>query len=289
MDLVSKKRVGILRGGDEAHYDASLRHGGDVLAHIFENLSDTYKTVDILVDKDGVWHANGMPILPSALVHKVDVVWNTGHPSLGQVVQHFSIPVVSVSSFSSNLANNRSMLEEHMRGIGIEMPRHIPSPKNAREVFNKFPAPWIVRIILPDSNIVNVQVVKTLPELDSVIEDAALNNKNILVEEFITGLVGAVHSVRGFRGQDIYTFPPENLKADEKEKLMNVAKILHEYLGAQPYLKSNFILAPRGKVYLTGILFTPNLKDGSHFSRSCEYVGAEMHHVIEHILEQARQ
>ena len=88
---------------------------------------------------------------------------------------------------------------------------------------------------------------------------------------------------------DIYAFPPGNsfgvFAVEEKEKLAASAKKLHKHIGAKHYLKSDFILTPRGKVYLLQINLTPNLKPDSHFSQVCELVGAKPHHVVEHILE----
>jgi D-alanine-D-alanine ligase-like ATP-grasp enzyme len=94
-----------------------------------------------------------------------------------------------------------------------------------------------------------------------------------------------------FRGEDIYTFPLGNsfgnFSAEEKEILTQVAKDLHKHIGAKHYLKSDFVLNSRGKVYLLQIESMPDLKPDSHFSQVCESVGAKMHYVVEHILEQA--
>jgi len=64
----TKKRVGILRGGLKEHYSSSLRKGGEIISYISENLADKYKPYDILVDKDGKWHLNGVPIDPSKTI-----------------------------------------------------------------------------------------------------------------------------------------------------------------------------------------------------------------------------
>ena len=94
------KRVGIIRGGTGNHHAISVRKGGDLISHIFENLADKYKVVDIFIDKDGNWHANGLPIIPADLVRKVDVVWNTSkQPSLSIILDNFSIPNIGSSSF----------------------------------------------------------------------------------------------------------------------------------------------------------------------------------------------
>lgn len=274
-EKINKKRIGILRGGTGENYQSSLNKGGIIIAHIAENLEDKYKTSDILVDQDGIWHFSGVPINPDGLVNKVDVIWNTSHPSLGNILDSLSIPNVSQESFSSALQNSREMLREYMKKIGVSIPRSILSPKSAREVLEKFPAPWRVED----------KLVKTFPELIELIE----NNKNILVEEFILGKVVSLHSVAGFRGEDVYTFPPVNVFGDislnEKEKLVSLTKDLHNHIGARHYLKSDFLLNSRGKIYLLDFESTLNLKPHSHFAQACESVGVRMHHVLEHILE----
>jgi len=269
-----KKRVGVLRGGTGEHYHSSLRKGGDIISHISENLADKYKTIDILIDKEGVWHLNGIPISPADLIHKVDLVWDTTHPSAGIILDNFSIPNIGSGSF---LGNNVDLIRKHVKSIGLNMPRQIVSPKTARAVFEKFGAPWIV----------GDELVKTFAELIELIE----NNENILVEEFIAGKVASVHSLPHFRGQDFYTFPVVNvfgiLSGEEKEKLTNLTKDLHKHIGGEHYLKSNFVLNKRGKIYLLELDSTPNLKSYSHFAQACESVGAKMHQVVEHILEKA--
>jgi len=279
----TKIKVGILRGGTGEHYASSLREGGNIISHIFENLSDKYRTVDIFIDKNSNWHMNGLPITPADLAHKIDVIWNTSeHPDLSVILDNFSIPSIGKGHFLKVLENNNDMLRKHMKEIGVQMPRSIVLPKNAREIFERFAAPWIVKI---DNE---TKVVKTFNELAETIK----NKNSVIVEEFITGKSSSVHSITGFRGEDIYVLSPQNLPtgradftADEKNKIINFAKNLHKHLAAEHYLKSDFILHPRRGFFLTSIGFLPDLKKGSHFDQSCKSVGAEMHHVIEHILK----
>ena len=278
VETKSKKRVGILRGGSGKHYVHSLQKGGEIISYISLKLSDKYKVIDILVDKDYIWHLGGVPINTSDLVNKIDVVWNTSHPSFSNILDSLAIPNIG----------NKVFLSEQIKKFGVQMPRSIISPKNAKEVFEKFGAPWIIK----NSN--EIRLVKTFDELVEIINDS----DDLIVEEFIAGKVASVHSVSGFRNEDIYIFPLGNLPAgkagafgsfskEEKEKLSNLAKDLHKITNAIHYLKLDFILNPRGKVYLLQIDGMPDLKIDSHFSEACESVGAQMHNVVEHILEQA--
>ncbi len=313
MQFTYKKRVGIIRGGIGKHYASSLEKGGDIISHIFENLSDKYKPVDVLIDKDGVWHVSGIPIMPADLAHRVDVVWNTAHPNASLVLENFSIPNVGLSLFSHALENSKEMLREHMKGIGVSMSRAVILPvyqkdfdgprerysiKKAKEVFEKFGSPWIVKLaslsrsgsFTPESSM-GVHLAKTFNELVAAIEDGVSHQTSILVEEFISGKVASVHSLSHFRNEETYIFPPVNvfgqLSSLEKEKLSMLAEDLHSHIGAKHYLKSNFVLNKRGKIYLLDFESTPNLKPFSHFTQACDSVGAKVEHVVEHILERA--
>ena len=301
-ELKKIKRVGVLRGGAGKHYASSLRKGGEIIFYISENLGDKYKPVDILIDKNYIWHCGGVPINPSDLASRIDIAWNTTHPSLSNILDSLSIPNIGASAFSFTLENSRDMLREHIKNIGIEMPRSIILPvyqqdfdgpiekypiKKAKEVFEKFSSPWIVKSFTEDANMA-IHLAKTFPELVRAIEDGVKHDKSILVEEFIAGKVASVHSVPMFRGEEIYIFPLGNafggFSAEEKENLATLAKDLYRHIGAKHYLKSDFVLNPRGQVYLLQIEGNPDLKTDSHFSQVCESVGAKPHHIIEHIL-----
>jgi len=301
-DTVNKKRVGILRGGNNKNYDSSLRKGGEILQHINEHLADKYKVVDILVDKDGVWHLGGVPINPSDLFHKVDVVWNTASHESSNICKSFSIPIIGAVSYSHVLEGSRELLREHVKEINIPMSRHIVLPlyqedfdgpkerysiKKAKEVHAKFGAPWIVKSFTPDS-MMGIHLAKTFNELVGAIEDGVNHEKSILVEEFIEGKIASLHSVRGFRGEDLYTFPIGNsygvFSGEEKENLAKISKDIYKHIGAEYYLKSDFIMNPRGMCYLLGVSLTPDLKTGSHFSEVCELVGTKLHNLTEHFL-----
>lgn len=282
MQVDTKKRIGILRGGAGEEYYSSLKRGGDIIAHILEKLSDKYKPVDILVDKDYLWHYNGLPIIPSDLMHKVDVVWNVAHPSLSNILQSLSIPHIGAGNFLGSLMSDRNIFKEYIKSIGVYMPRHVISPKTAREVFEKFGAPWIIKSFDQQGWF----KAQTFGELAQAIENGVNHGESIVVEEFISDKVATAYSVANFRNEDVYVLSPDNLVGVEKEKIINTTKNLHKYLDAKHYLKMDYVLHPKRGVFLTNIEFTPDLCSGSHLEKSCESIGAKMHDVVEHILEQ---
>lgn len=303
MQSAGIKRVGILRGGNGKNYNSSLRNGGDIISHINENLESKYKTFDILIDKDGTWHLNGLPIKPEDLVHKIDLAWNTTNPNFENILNNLSIPYVGIGAMASGFENSDELLRKHLKSVNVNIPRSIVLPlyqkdfdgdrekyaiKKAKEIHGKFPGPWIVKSFTPDKSM-GIHLAKTFPQLIDAIEDGVKHEKSILIEEFISGKVASVHALSKFRNEDVYAFPLGNtfgkFSQEEKDKLVKYAKDLFHHLGARHYLKCDFILNKRGNVYVYGIECTPNLKPNSHFSEVCTLVGTKSHHVMEHILE----
>lgn len=308
--IEKRKKIGILRGGPEESYDLSLKNAGKIFTHIYEHLSHAWEPVDIFVDREGVWHLKGLPINPSQLVHKIDLIWNTAHPSLAHTLKNLSIPHISTGHFSSAFEKSRLMLRDHLKTLGIQMPKHVVLPmyqddfdgpkeryalKKAQEVFEKFPAPWIIKSLAPDPDM-GIHVAATFPELVRGIEDGIAHKQSIVVEELIEGKEGEVHAIAPYRGEAIYTFPPIEIKngeirestfsREEKDKLKQLTRDLYRHLGATHYLKSGFIVGKRA-IYVTHVDLHPSLEDDSAFCYSCELVGAKPAHVIEHILEKA--
>ena len=295
------KKVGVIRGGDWEGYENSLREGQDIISYIQNNFPLKYEAIDIFIDKEGIWYIKGLPIVPHDIVHKVDVIWNTAHASIAQILNNFSVPHISIGAFSGALKKSREMLREHMRNTDIHMPQHFIIPayqsdidgpiekfaiKKAKLVFEKFSSPWIVKSFNEDIGM-GIHVANTYPELVNALIDGAEHGNSLLVEELISGKEGSIHSLKGFRNDDIYTFGSSNFSLAEKERLANITKDLHTHLGDAHYLKSDYIVTPRGRVYLKNIDFQPDFKDNSHFCESCEHIGAKTHTVFEHILEQA--
>lgn len=300
----SKTRVGVLRGGNGRHYHGSLEKGAAVITHLFENLGDKYKVFDIFIDKNNNWHIGGVPLTKESLPRKVDMVWDSTHnPEYSKIVSHFSIPVVRVSDFYHSLTNNREILSKHLDKIGVKTTRSIVLPiyqedfdgekesyaKNkAKEVWQKFPAPWIVKSYTPDSNMA-IHLAKTFDELVRAILDGIDHKQSILIEEFVTGKVGALHIVPGFRKNHLYTLIPMEFSPKEKNHLEKIAHDIHNHLQIEHYLKIDFVLHPKLGFHLLSLDFMPDTRPGSHFVELCERLGAKMHHVIDHILEKIRK
>jgi len=294
-----KKIIAILRGGSGFHYEDSLIEGSKLIQYILDNFSDQWKVLDVFIDKNNLWHVNGVPKAPEDIASEVDLVWNTSYPSFAQFFEILSVPVVGSKAFSFSLKKDRPLFLKNTKIDNIKIPNHIVLPvyqkdfdgpqdeyivKKAKEVFEKFCSPWLVKPFTSNS-FKDEYVAHTFPQLVKAIEDGVKNGKSILIEEFIAGNKGTVHTVSGFRGEENYSFSEDNLSLSEKEKLINLAKNVHKYFDLPYYLKSEFILSPRRGVFLNDFELIPDLIDDSHLDRSCSFVGAKTKHLIEHILD----
>ncbi|MCE9585024.1 hypothetical protein K8Q94_00125 [Candidatus Nomurabacteria bacterium] len=304
MSEKNKIRIGVLRGGIGNHYTLSLKKGGDIISYILNNFPEQYKVLDILIDKDGSFHLNGLPIKKEDLKNKIDVVWNTSHPDLSRIISNLSIPYVGVNSFASVLKDSKEILKEHMKKNNVNIPKYIVLPlyqkdfdgpiddyavKKAKKVLEKFGAPWIVKSLFAKKNIVT-HVAKTFPELVNAISDIVKQDESVLVEELINGKKAVVHSVIGFRNQQNYYFPlisteKHSFSKDEKIIIKNISENIFKYLNNPFYSKYEFILTSKGEIYVVNIDLYPDLVNDQSLIDSIKEVGTKHDHIFKHMID----
>ena len=296
----SQRRVGILRGGQDDWHDASLREGSELLTFVLENMYPKWRPLDIYVDKEGVWHLQGKPIVPSDLMQKVDLVWNSASPEYTNILRALSIPTVGKEAFME-LIKHPVHFSEFAKQTGIKTIRRIIVPvyqpdidgapeayaaKKAKEIWQKFPAPWIVRSYNTDHNVA-ARVAKTFPELLEAMMVLIIRGDSMLVEELIPGKVVCVHVLPGFRNQSVYHFPISalyRLSLEEKKAVSNTINQITLQVTTS-YVKIDMVIHPRIGIHILGVDFTPDCKEGSHFDETCSNAGVRTSHAFNHIFE----
>lgn len=232
-------KVGVIRGGISSEYPVSLATGEHVLSHLRgDELNNKYKTIDILITKDGTWHINGFPMRSLEELHnKVDVVFNALHGDFGedgkiqQMLDQWNIPYTGSSAFASALGYNKNLSKEYFNNLGIKTPRHFYVPaydesvdgektkyalKVAKFIWEKMPAPWIVKPVSGGSSM-GIHVCKTFNSLVFAFEMGIIEGVNVLVEEMIEGREATVGVLEGFRGQDLYAFPSVEIRLPQEK------------------------------------------------------------------------
>jgi len=309
-------KIGVIRGGIGSQYENSLKTGENILSHLrHEKLSDKYKPIDILIDKNGDWHMNGLVVSFEKIFHGVDVIFNALHGdsarqnNFHQIFDQWKIPYTGSGAFVSAVVNNKILSKEHLYKLGVNIPKHILIPvfqkdfdgpketypmQKAEEIIRKLPPPYLVRP-LDSKTSMGTHVCKTLIDLTHAIKDGVDHNTSLLIEEFIEGKKASVGVVANFRNQKIYTFPPEgDLSKTEKNEIEKLAKTIHSHFNLDHYSESSFMVKKfiqkkPSEIYITSVRHLPDLSKDSTMVKYLESVGSNMHEFIDHIISQARQ
>lgn len=333
-------KVGVMRGGPSSEFDVSLKTGKKVLDLIrHTELSKTYKGIDMFIDKHGLWHVDGLPNTPEEALKKVDVIFNALHGEFGEdgkvqnILKTFSMPFTGSDALTSSLAMNKSMAKAQFKAHGIKTPYHkdlfVDKTQDlepmAHDLFRSFPMPVVVKPRGLGSSL-GVSYAGNFEELIGAIDHARQFSQDIIVEEFITGKEIIAGTIDDFRGNDIYTLMPVEIKhthspsgekiesnlkkkhifdyaakqsgffqhkvpadltAEEKEQIIAILKKLHSGLDIKHYASADFIVSPRRGVYLLEVNTQPSLADNSPFLSSLEAAGVKAHEFVKHLLELA--
>lgn len=318
---MTKKKVGVLRGGPSSEYEVSLKTGKSVI----DNLPEHYTAVDILISKDGVWHYLGTPISPEKVFKKVDVVFNALHGAYGEdgtvqkILDKFLIPYTGSNALASAVGMNKVLSKKVYKGAKLKTPIHATvkkgknSPKEILKIFNSFPMPAVVKPVSGGSS-VGTAIARTLAELGVAVADALQYSDTALIEEFIAGKEATCGVVDNFREEAIYSLLPVeirkpsdcaffdykakyggqsqeicpgNFTAKEKEIIQEMAKEAHKALGLRHYSRSDFIIHPKRGIYILETNTLPGLTGESLLPKSLKAVGCPLPHFLDHLIKLA--
>lgn len=312
--------VAVLRGGVGDEHDVSLKTGFNVIKHLERN---PYKPIDVYIDRAGVWHVRGAPMVPSRALAGADVVFNALHGQYGEdgsvqrELDRIGLPYTGSGALPSAIAMNKVTAKEMLVAHGIRMPRHITLgvssdlEKQITHIFRTFPQPSVIKPVNSGSS-VGVTIAKSFHEFWDGIKNAFQYSKEVMVEEYVLGREATVGVVDNMRGKKLYTLPPievipavdfydydakyisdatkyqcpGNFTRAEIEKLEAAAATVHDALGLRHYSRSDFIVSPRGTYFLeTNTL--PGLTDHSLLPKSLDAVGMSMDEFLDHIIKMA--
>jgi len=315
---MAKIRVGVIRGGPSSEYGVSLKTGSEVLKYLS---TDKYLPIDILIDRQGKWHWWGLPTTPDKIASRVDLVFNALHGEYGEdgevqsILDDLGIPYSGSGRLASALGMNKAMAKNIFNREGIKTPRDVlleanTDPVQAADfVFRQLPPPWIIKPVDRGSS-VGVFLAQTFPDLIQALKQAILFSPRILVEEYIRGREATCGVVDKFRGHDIYSLPPIEIRRpigkalfdyeakyngqteeicpgyfnqEEKEEIERLASLSHKLLGLRHYSRSDFIISPRG-VYLLEVNTLPGLTTNSLLPKSLSAIGCEYGQFLDHLI-----
>ncbi len=315
-----KTRVAVIRGGKGAEYEVSLKTGASVLSSLPEN---KYQPVDVLITRDGTWHASGLPIRPTDLAKYADVAFIALHGEYGEdgtiqkILDDLNFPYTGSGRISSALGMDKVAAKKIFNEAGIKVPYGLLLTKEeivdaAKKVFYKIPPPWVIKPNDKGSS-VGLHFARTFAELVEAIDQSFREADSIIVEEYIRGREATCGVIDDFRREKKYallpieivkpnTCPiwnytdkysgetqelcPGRFSEEESREIQNLAKLMHEILELRHYSRSDFIISPRG-IYALEVNTLPGLTPESLLPKSLAAVGCDYSHFLDHLVNLA--
>jgi D-alanine--D-alanine ligase len=317
---MSRKKIGVIRGGPSSEYDVSLKSGQAVLKH----LPNKYEVIDIFIDKDGQWHYNGLPVKPEDIFHKLDVVFNALHGEFGedgkiqQLMDQFGVKYTGSQALASALGMNKIQSKKIFKNCGLKTPFGMEFRKGdssieefQQRIFRTMPLPVIIKPADKGSS-VGVTKAKNFEEIGFGLTSAFAVSDLVMAEEFISGKEATCGVVSNFRGCDVYSLMPVeirqpdptavfsydekysgatlevcpgNFSAEEKKILQEAAAIAHKSLGLRHYSRSDFIVSPKRGVYILETNTLPDLTEHSLLPKSLAAIGCTLADFFEHLIQ----
>ena len=318
-----KTRVAVLRGGPSSEYEVSLSTGESVLSSLDK---EKYESLDIFIDKNGLWHLGGVPKKPKDALFGVDIVWNALHGEYGEdgkvqtILEKIGVPYTGSRVAASALAMDKAATKKALASVGVKLAHHKIFKKddaivsNFGELFKIIPNPSVVKPAAAGSS-VGVSIVRTFFDLPEAIESAFAVADIIMIEEYIEGREATVGVVEKFRGKDIYALPaieiipppkdffsyqakygggsqeicPGNFSDETKNELEKLAAEIHKTLGLSHYSRSDFIVSPKRGIYFLEVNTLPGMTKESLIPKAIRAVGSDIPEFLDHVVSIARE
>lgn len=226
-----RKKIAVLRGGPSSEHEVSLKSGKNVL----RELADKYDVIDIVIDKQGVWHIHGLPVDPVKAIKMADLVFNALHGEYGedgkvqQLLENLQAKFTGSGSLGSSLAMNKIKAKEIFQKRGLKTPLHKVLSKPESEgglevqallVFRHFTMPVVLKPVDKGSSI-GISVANDFEALKEGMKKLYDMYDQILVEEYIVGKEATVGVIEKFRNQDLYSLLPTEIEIPKQKKLFD--------------------------------------------------------------------
>ncbi len=320
-------RIGVLRGGPSSEYKVSLNTGANVLAALRGKLANLYQARDILIDRQGNWHIDGVATAPHDLGHRIDVAFNALHGTFGEdgkvqaILEAHGIPFTGSGSLASAVGMSKILSKKVMASQGIKSPyfKELSSEEFRKEpketalmLFGSFIMPAVVKPASGGSS-VGVSIVRKSADWLPALEKAAEYGDSILIEEFIQGIEATCGVIESFRGKGLYALPvieirpkaefstyeakytqgasedivPATFSQELKREMEELALKMHTAHGLRHYSRSDFMVHPRRGVYTLEVNTLPGLTNTSFIPMGLRAVGSSTDELVEHLIRLA--
>ena len=320
---MQKTRVAVLRGGPSAEADVSMMTGASVIESLDK---ERYQVLDVVITKDGEWLTDGHIRYPENILPVVDVVFIALHGTYGEdgsvqrLLDRHSVPYTGSGAYASGIAMNKVLAKDHLKDTGILLVPHMVVRNDPSHNLHNisisisamFGPEYVVKPVASGSSC-GVMMAENTEMLPMVLKKAFEEHDEVIVEQRIRGKEATCGVVNNFRDIKLYALPaieivppesadffdrnvkyddtteeicPGRFSKDEKAKIEDTAKLVHETLDLSQYSRSDFMVAPEG-LYFLEVNTLPGLTKSSLFPKAVEAVGGTYDDLVEHLLTEA--
>ncbi len=302
---MSRIKVAVLRGGDSPAYEESLKTGNHVLS-LLRNKPDEYEPLDIFISRGGEWHRGGLVEEPHKILRRADVAWNALHGAPGEsgelqkLLEAMKVPYTGSGIAASALAHNKEMAKGLYTLHNLPTPGYVALSPDAtlEELVSAFRTLLPPVVVKPATGIrgLGVRLARTFEELKERVAESFHHSPKVLVEQYVPGTIVSCAVVEGAKGEDLYALLPTHLETAlrrvrplpaQNRRIEEFAKEAHRALGLRHYSSSDFILTPRGKIWILETNTQPLFHEDSLLSQSLEVSGWQAGDFAEHCLKLA--
>jgi len=293
------KRVGVLMGGISHEREVSLKTGRAVCRAMRE---EGYDVVGLNVSFD---------IVERLLAQRVDVAFIALHGRWGEdgtvqgLLELLQIPYTGSGVLASALAMNKIKSKELFVYHGIPTPPFVVPPPHD-SVQPPFPLPWVVKPASEGSTI-GIHIVRETEGLAAAVNEARDYDREVLIEQFISGrelTVGILNGnplpvievvpKEGFydyrakytAGMTDYIIPAE-VSDDVMKAAQDVALRSYATLGCNGCARVDLRMAADAHLFVTELNTLPGMTDTSLVPKAAAYQGLTFNQLVVAILEDA--
>lgn len=321
--MSSKLKIAVVMGGPSSEHDISLETGKQILEYLDR---EKYDAIPVKISRENEWYVDDDKREIRQIVKSVDLVFNAMHGQFGEdgrlqaLLDYFQVSYTGSGVTASALAFDKIRSRELFRFNKITVPASIifhEEKKTGKEVIKLIRAvfenpPWVIKPARSGSS-VGISIARDEKSLLEAFKLARKHDKEVLVEEYLSGREFTCGILENFDGEKLFAFPvveiippdkyeffdyeakynpetqeivPANIPDNLARNIQDIARKAHDVLGCKTYSRSDMITRD-DTVYLLETNTLPGLTSASIFPKEAQAVGLTFSELLDKIIEGA--
>ena len=313
----NKKKIAVLTGGPSPEHDVSLATGKNIVLNLDP---EKYEAKEFTISRSGEW-----PVEPEELNKLFDLAFIAMHGPYGEdgtvqtILDSVGMPYTGSDAMASALGMNKWLSLRLFRDAGISIPPTIHLSKHewfkdrdgvAKKIISLFGKPWVIKPNASGSSL-GVRIEKDAKDLKQALELSFKESKEIIIQEFIPGRELTCGVVDSGMARSAFALPPTeivsagaqffdyktkydpatlemtpaNLPDSHTQMVKRTALLAHKILGCRSFSRSDFILDPKGKLYMLETNTIPGMTENSLLPKAAKVLNISFPKLLEIVIE----